>query len=99
MVTVKDLFKKEREAWLESARLAAKELLEDKPLITIEDVLKVCPRPEYIHRNTTGKVFNNDFQPVGWRKSKRPIMNGRFVRIWRLKDGRYQSRRSESQRC
>lgn len=96
MVTVKDLFKKEREAWLESARLAAKELLEDKPLITIEDVLKVCPRPEYIHRNTTGKVFNNDFQPVGWRKSKRPIMNGRFVRIWRLKDGRDQSRRSES---
>lgn len=95
MVTVKDLFKKEREAWLESARLAAKELLEDKPLITIEDVLKVCPRPEYIHRNTTGKVFNNDFQPVGWRKSKRPIMNGRFVRIWRLKDGRNQSRRSE----
>lgn len=96
MVTIKDLFKKEREAWLESARLAAKELLEDKPLITIEDVLKVCPRPEYIHRNTTGKVFNNDFQPVGWRKSKRPIMNGRFVRIWRLKDGRDQSRRSES---
>ena len=96
MVTVKDLFKKEREAWLESARLTAKELLEDKPLITIEDVLKVCPRPEYIHRNTTGKVFNNDFQPVGWRKSKRPIMNGRFVRIWRLKDGRDQSRRSES---
>lgn len=96
MVTVKDLFKKEREAWLESARLAAKELLEESPLITIEDVLKVCPRPEYIHRNTTGKVFNNDFQPVGWRKSKRPIMNGRFVRIWRLKDGRNQSRRSES---
>ena len=96
MVTVKDLFKKEREAWLENARLAAKELLEDKPLITIEDILKVCPRPEYIHRNTTGKVFNNDFQPVGWRKSKRPIMNGRFVRIWRLKDGRDQSRRSES---
>jgi|GEM_PF-1385658 hypothetical protein len=96
MVTVKDLFKKEREAWLESARLAAKELLEESPLITIEDVLKVCPRPEYIHRNTTGKVFNNDFQPVGWRKSKRPIMNGRFVRIWRLKDGRDQSRRSES---
>ena len=96
MVTVKDLFKKEREVWLESARLAAKELLEDKPLITIEDVLKVCPRPEYIHRNTTGKVLNNDFQPVGWRKSKRPIMNGRFVRIWRLKDDRDQSRRSES---
>jgi hypothetical protein len=96
MVTVKDLFKKEREAWLENARLAAKELLEEKPLITIEDVLRVCPRPEYIHRNTTGKVFNNDFQPVGWRKSKRPIMNGRFVRIWRLKDGRNQSRRFES---
>lgn len=84
MVTVKDLFKKEREAWLEEARTTAKKLLEDKSLITIEDVLKECPRPEYIHRNTTGKVFNSDFKPVGWRKSKRPVMNGRFVRVWRL---------------
>lgn len=40
MVTVKDLFKKEREAWLEEPRTAAKKLLEDKSLITIEDVLK-----------------------------------------------------------
>lgn len=84
MVTVKDLFKKEREAWLEEARTTAKKLLEDKALITIEDVLKEYPRPEYIHRNTTGKVFNSDFKPVGWRKSERPVMNGRFVRVWRL---------------
>lgn len=84
MVTVKDLFKKEREAWLEEARTTAKKLLEDKALITIEDVLKECPRPEYIHRNTTGKVFNSDFKLVGWRKSERPVMNGRFVRVWRL---------------
>jgi len=84
MVTVKDLFKKEREAWLEEARVTAKKLLEDKSLITIEDVLKECPRPEYIHRNTTGKVFNSDFKSVVWRKSERPIMNGRFVRVWRL---------------
>ena len=85
MVTVKDLFKKEREAWLEEARVTAKKLLEDKSLIAIEDVLKECPRPEYIHRNTTGTVFNNDFKPVGWRKSERPIMNGRFVRVWRMR--------------
>lgn len=84
MVTVKDLFKKEREAWLEEARTTAKKLLEDKALITIEDVLKEYPRPEYIHRSTTGKVFNSDFKPVGWRKSERPVMNGRFVRVWRL---------------
>lgn len=85
MVTVKDLFKKEREAWPEEARVTAKKLLEDKSLITIEDVLKECPRPEYIHRNTTGKVFNSDFKPVGWRKSERLIMNGRFVRVWRMR--------------
>lgn len=86
MVTVKDLFKKEREAWLEEARVTAKKLLEDKSLITIEDVLKECPRPEYIHRNTTGNIFRcDDFAPVGWRKSKRPLMNGRFVRVWRMR--------------
>lgn len=86
MVTFKDLFKKEREAWLEEARVTAKKLLEDKSLITIEDVLKECPRPEYIHRNTTGNIFRcDDFVPVGWRKSERPLMNGRFVRVWRMR--------------
>lgn len=83
---MKDLFKKEREAWIENARVTARKLLENKSLITIEDVLKECPRPPYLHRNTTGSIFRyDDFVPVGWRKSERPLMNGRFVRVWRMR--------------
>lgn len=83
---MKDLFKKEREAWIENARVTARKLLENKSLITIEDVLKECPRPPYLHRNTTGSIFRcDDFVPVVWRKSERPLMNGRFVRVWRMR--------------
>lgn len=83
---MKDLFKKEREAWIENARVTARKLLDNKSLITIEDVLKECPRPPYLHRNTTGSVFRcDDFVAVGWRKSERPLMTGRFVRVWRMR--------------
>ena len=83
---MKDLFKKEREAWVENARVTARKLLDYKSLITIEDVLKEGPRPPYLHRNTTGSVFRcDDFVAVGWRKSERPLMNGRFVRVWRMR--------------
>lgn len=81
---VKDLFKKEREVWLLKARDTAKELLKEYYSITIEDVLKKCPRPDYIHRNATGKVFDKDFIAIGWRRSARPLMNGRQVRVWRM---------------
>lgn len=65
---MKDLFKKEREAWIENARVTARKLLDNKSLITIEDVLKECPRPPYLHRNTTGSIFRcDDFVAVGWR--------------------------------
>lgn len=83
---MKDLFKREREAWIENARVTARKLLDNKSLITIEDVLKECPRPPYLHRNTTGSIFRrDDFVAVGWRKSERPLMNGRFVRVWRMR--------------
>lgn len=89
MKTVKDLFKGERSAWLENARAAAVKLAKEKPSITIEDVLKVCERPQYVHRNTTGLVFanNKNFKHVGWAPSTRPEMNGRYVRRWMLKKG------------
>lgn len=79
------LFQREKEAWLERARKEARKQLRRKPTITIEDVLKKCPRPEYIHRNTTGSVFQDvAFVATGWRPSKRPLMNGRQVRVWAL---------------
>ena len=85
-MTVKDLFYREREAWLTQARLIAIKLLKKKRTITVEDVLKRHERPDYVHRNTVGQIFRTkDFRPCGWSPSKRPAMNGRQVRVWRLK--------------
>lgn len=87
MTDMQDLFKREREDWLWDARKAAKELLSRQTTITIEDVLKVCPRPSYLHRNVTGSVFKDEaFKPVGFRKSLRPISNSRVVRVWTLSE-------------
>ena len=84
--TIKDMFSEQRQAWLDDARAAARKLLRRRYCITIEHVLEVCPLPEFLHRNTIGSVFkHDDFMPVGWVKSRRPVMNGRFVRSWRLK--------------
>lgn len=86
MKTVQDLFKLEKQAWLEDARSAARTLLKNRPYITIEDVLEITPRPQYVHPNTTGQVFlDNDFVAVGWMPSKLRSMNGRQVRRWVLR--------------
>ncbi len=85
MKTMQDLFYQEKQAWLMSARVAAIKLLKKRKTITIEDVLKLVERPSHIHPNTTGSVFTTrDFKPCGWTPSKRPVMNGRQVRVWRL---------------
>lgn len=81
-LTMQDLFGQSREAWLESARNQARKLLAEKPYITIEDVLENCPRPTYVHRNVTGNVFNEEFKPVGFAKSRRTVSKGRWIRQW-----------------
>ena len=83
--TVPDLFQNERDKWLEETRAVARKLLKRKFSITIEDVLEKCPRPQYVHPNTTGRVFlGTDFKAIGWQPSMRPSMNGRQVRRWTL---------------
>lgn len=85
MSEVNDLFKREREAWLDKARSTARKLLRYRRRITVEDVLEQCPRPQYVHQNTTGMIFrDNDFKAVGWQPSRRTAMNGRQVRVWSL---------------
>ncbi len=85
-LTIQDLFIQSRAGWLEDARVAARRLLQDRYHITIEDVLRVCPRPTYLNRNVTGGVFQHpDFTPIGFVFSTRPISHGRVVRMWKLK--------------
>lgn len=85
--TVPDLFHRTREQWLSGARKVAYNLLQTRHTVTIEDVLELYPRPNYLHRNTTGSVFkDNWFQPVGFTISKRAISHGRVIRQWALSD-------------
>ena len=85
MSDVQDMFRRDREAWIEEARATARRLLVARQEITIEDVLTECPRPTHIHRNTTGSVFkHDDFAPCGLTKSRRTISRGRYVMKWRL---------------
>lgn len=85
--TVPDLFNQSRQQWLEGARLVARKLLRHRHKITIEDVLELYPRPKYLHRNTTGGVFQTDmFHAVGYTLARKPSSNGRVIRWWTLSD-------------
>ena len=80
-----DVFKSEREQWLDEARMAARTLLMYKPYVTIVDVLEVVPRPKYLHTNVTGAVFKHeDFKVYGFQKSNSKAARGRIICQWKL---------------
>lgn len=83
--TMQDLFKTEREQWIDDARSAARRLLIYRDTITIEDVLAICPRPTYVHRNVSGQLFKHeDFKAKGFTKSRRAVSKGRWIMTWQL---------------
>lgn len=84
--TTRELWKQESIDWLVKARKAARDILLKRETCTIEDVLQICPRPSYLHRNLTGSVFKDEiFRPVGYIKSRRPIEKASVIRVWELK--------------
>lgn len=83
--TINSLFSLGQNTWLAECRTIAKQLLKHRETITVEDVLKLSPRPKYLHRNTTGRIFDDQFRPVGFTKSKNPTSKGRWIRTWSLK--------------
>jgi len=85
--TARDLFNVSRLQWIEGARVVARRLLHTRYKITIEDVLEVYPRPKYLHRNTTGKVFQHEaFRTVGYTPAMKPSSHGRIIKLWTLSD-------------
>lgn len=85
MRNMQDVFKSEREMWLDEARATARKLLMTRERITINDVLAEVGRPDHIHRNTTGSVFNHkDFKKCGYTRSTGKLANGRYVFQWKL---------------
>lgn len=83
--TMIDLFTREKEDWLEGARATARKLLVNRGEITINDVLHEYPRPQWVHRNTTGQVFKHrDFKTCGFEKSTAKLAKGRIICRWTL---------------
>ena len=90
MSDVQDLFQRQKREWIEECQAAARKLLVIRDEITIEDVLAINPRPSYIHRNTTGRVFNHDdFVACGFTQSRRPISKGRWIMKWKLNEAAF----------
>lgn len=84
-LTIQDMFGYSREAWLTECRKTAKQLLRYMDWVTSEDIIKLVPRPTYLHRNTVGAIFDGQFKPVGFVKAQRVEAKGRWIRQWRLK--------------
>lgn len=80
-----DIFQGQREQWLIQCRTVARQLLKTRESITIEDVTKLVPRPTFLHRNLTGRVFNDEFVPVGFTKALHKEAKGRWIRTWRVR--------------
>nr|DAX51180.1 MAG TPA: hypothetical protein [Caudoviricetes sp.] len=85
--TENNILREEKVKGLEGARATPRHILEHQKFITIEDVLKQKPLPKFLHHNTIGGVFRTlDFECVGWGRSTRLEMNGRYIRRWKLRD-------------
>lgn len=85
--TMPSLFAETKQTWIEGARIKARKLLEHKQRITIEDVTRDYPLPDYLHRNTIGAVFNSkEFESVGFTTAQNPAARGHVIRYWTLKD-------------
>lgn len=88
--TVPNLFQSSRQEWVEAARRAAEDIILEEGQCTIEDVLARCPRPRYLHPNTTGHIFRNSiFRMLYVTRSRRPISNKRLICVWGLKEEFY----------
>lgn len=90
--TTQDMFRTNKEAWLQEAREIAQNMLLTRGQITIEDLLEAHPLPKYIKKSFLGQVFKDDvFQAVGYKRARRLIANGHILRIWELNAAYYPS--------
>jgi len=81
--TAPELFKQSNQDWVDECRSAAKVLLRRQPSVTIEDVLRICPRPKYVKPNVTGSVFiHPDFKSIGVKRATRPVSHGHYIKVW-----------------
>lgn len=72
--------------WVHQAREVARMLAAKNGSITINDVLKICPRPEHVSPNATGSIFSGkEWSIVGRTKTDKVSGHNREIKIWALK--------------
>lgn len=72
--------------WLAKAQATAQLIAATNGECTIDDVLKVCPRPDHISPNATGSVFSGKkWKIVGRTNTTKISGHSREIRIWALK--------------
>lgn len=71
--------------WVDEARKTAKELAVKQGIVSIDEVLSICPRPENVHPNSTGAIFREKiWVKVGFKQSEKPSAHARVVGIYKL---------------
>lgn len=73
-------------AWLDSARMAARQIAQKKGEVTIDDVREVCAPPDDCDPRIMGAVFHNrEFVRTGFMSSGRQACHGRPIGIFQLR--------------
>jgi hypothetical protein len=81
-----ELFETHRPGYLTKARTIARELLQVRDFVTIDDIRELCPPPTGIDPRVMGAVFNRaDFEGVGYIQSQRKECHKRPIQKFTLK--------------
>lgn len=74
--------------WLNKCRETAVYLGRTKGSVSIDEVLQLCERPEWVSPNATGSVFRDKrFKLVGYKQSTKTSAHARRIGIYQLNDG------------
>lgn len=69
--------------WLSQAQSIAKMLSAKFGEVTVDEVLKLCPRPTTVSPNATGSLFNGKgWQSLGFVPTSNVRGRGRMIRRW-----------------
>ena len=83
------LFEKNRAEWLANARWIAKRVAQNRlsRQCTVDDVHEQVKLPYGVDGRVYGAIFHlEEWEHVGYAKSKRKINHGRPISVFRLKD-------------
>lgn len=71
--------------WVEKARRVGLQIARTFGRVSIEDVLKICPRPDSVSQNAVGSVLRgNNLRLVGYKVALKKSSHGRKIGIYEL---------------